>query len=264
MTEIATTDVVRTEVRGRVAILTLHRPEVLNAIGSPTAQRLRACLDELRDDERVRSLVLAGAGRAFCAGADIAEIEACTTAYEFRAFLGGLTELFAYLQAFPMPSVAALHGVALGGGLELALACDLRVAERGTRLGLPEMKLGVLPGAGGTQRLPRLVPPGIARQMILTGEPLDAERAYAVGLVNELAEPGEGLATAVALAERLGSGAPLALAAGKRLIDMGLGMELDAAIGYERETVSVLFGSADRLEGLRAFRDRREATFQGR
>jgi enoyl-CoA hydratase len=257
------TDVIRTEVRGRVAVLTLDRPEALNAIGTATTVRLHAVLDDLRDDDRVRALVLAGAGRAFSAGADLAEIESFTAAAQFGAFVGRLTEAFARLQAFPKPSVAALHGFVLGGGLELALACDLRVAERGTRLGLPEMKLGVLPGAGGTQRLPRLVPVGIAKEMILTGEPVDAERAYAVGLVNELAEPGGGLAAAEALAGRLARGAPLALAAGKRLIDDGLIMDLDAAIGYERETVSVLFCSDDRLEGLKAFRERRAGDFRG-
>ena len=192
------TDILRTEVRGRVAVLTLDRPEALNAIGTATVERLRAVLDGLRDDERIRALVLAGAGRAFCAGADLAEIESFTTAHQFGAFVGRLGGVFALIEEFPKPSVAALHGFAFGGGLELALACDLRVAERGARLGLPEMKLGVLPGAGGTQRLPRLAPPAIAKQMILTGEPIDAERAWAVGLVNELAEPGAGLATAEA------------------------------------------------------------------
>jgi enoyl-CoA hydratase len=257
------TEILRTEVHGAVAVLTLDRPEVLNAIGTPTVRRLRAELDRLRTDERVRALVLAGAGRGFSAGADLAEIESFTTAHQFGAFVGRLTEVFGLVEAFGKPSVAALHGFALGGGLELALACDLRVAERGTRLGLPEMKLGVLPGAGGTQRLPRLAPPALAKQMILTGEPIDAERAWAVGLVNELAEPGGALAAAGALAGRIARGAPLALASGKRLIDDGLGMDLDAAIRYEREAVSVLFGTDDRREGLKAFRDRREPEFRG-
>jgi enoyl-CoA hydratase len=125
------------------------------------------------------------------------------------------------------------------------------------------MKLGVLPGAGGTQRLPRLLPPAIAKQMILTGEPIDAERAWQLGLVNEVAEPGGALAAAEALAAKLTAGAPLALAAGKRLIDHGLGMDLEAAIAYERETVSVLFSTEDRAEGLKAFRERRPGEFRG-
>jgi enoyl-CoA hydratase len=256
-------DILLVDVRDRVAVLTLNRPRALNALGSATVAELRAALAALREDDRVRALVVAGAGRAFSAGADLAEIEAFTTPHQFRAFVGRLTTAFAELQDLPMPSVAALHGFAFGGGLELALACDLRVAERGTRLGVPEMQLGVLPGAGGTQRLPRLVPPAVAKQMILTGEPVDAERAHAVGLVNELAEPGGALAAAEALAARLAAGAPLALAAGKRLIDQGQGMDLDAAIAYERETVSVLFCTEDRVEGLKAFRERRPGEFRG-
>jgi enoyl-CoA hydratase len=177
--------------------------------------------------------------------------------------VGRLTDAYALLEDFPKPSVAAVHGFAFGGGLELALACDLRVAERGTRLGLPEMKLGVLPGAGGTQRLPRLLPPAIAKQMILTGDPIDAERAWQLGLVNELAEPGGALAAAEKLAAGLAAGAPLALAAGKRLIDHGLGMDLTTAIAYERETVTVLFSTEDRAEGLKAFRERRPGEFRG-
>ena len=258
-----TDNVLRVEIRDRVAVLTLNRPEVLNAIGTATANRLQDALDLLHDDDRVRALVIAGEGRAFSAGADLGEIESFTEPYEFRAFVGRMTKVFGNLQGFPKPSVAAVHGFAFGGGLELALSCDLRVAERGARLGLPEMKLGVLPGAGGTQRLPRLIPAAVAKQMILTGEPIDAERAYALGLVNELAEPGDTLATATKLAGQLAAGAPLALAAGKRLIDEGLPMDLDAAIAYERETVSVLFCSRDRAEGLKAFRERRPGDFRG-
>ncbi|MFH0180734.1 enoyl-CoA hydratase/isomerase family protein [Streptomyces cacaoi] len=255
--------VLRVELRDRIAVLTLDRPERLNAVGSGTVDRLTRALNDIRDNDDVRALVVTGAGRAFSAGADLGEIESFTTPGQFRAFVGRLTEAYALLEDFPKPSVAAVHGFAFGGGLELALACDLRVAERGALLGLPEMKLGVLPGAGGTQRLPRLVPPAVAKQMILTGEPIDAERARELGLVNELAEPGAVLETARALATRLAAGAPLALAAGKRLIDYGLGMDLEAAVAYERETVSVLFCTEDRAEGLKAFRERRPGEFRG-
>lgn len=247
-------------IENRVAVLTLDRPDRLNALSAGLADALGAALDELRANEDVRALVVAGAGRAFSAGADLTEIEACATAYEFRAFVEGLTDVFGELERFPKPSVAAVHGFAFGGGLELALACDLRVAERGARLGLPEAKLGVLPGAGGTQRLPRLVPVGIAKEMILTGEPISAERAHQVGLVNELADPGQVLTVACGLAGRLASGSPLALAAGKRLMDS----DIETAIAHERETVAVMFTSEDRAEGLRAFRERRPAEFHGR
>ncbi|MEU3336949.1 enoyl-CoA hydratase/isomerase family protein [Streptomyces sp. NPDC002144] len=253
----------RVELRDHIAVLTLDRPKRLNAVGSETADRLTRALEGIRGNDDVRALVVTGAGRAFSAGADLGEIESFTSPGQFRAFVGRLTEAFALLEDFPKPSVAAVHGFAFGGGLELALACDLRVAERGTRLGLPEMKLGVLPGAGGTQRLPRLLPAAVAKQMILTGEPIDAERAWQLGLVNELAEPGGALAAAEKLAGGLTAGAPLALAAGKRLIDQGLAMSLETAIAYERETVSVLFCTEDRIEGLKAFRERRPGAFRG-
>ncbi len=255
--------VLRVELRDRIAVFTLDRPDRLNSIGTDTAAQLKRALEDVRGNDDVRAVVVTGAGRAFSAGADLGEIESFTTPGQFRTFVGRLTEAYALLEDFPKPSVAAVHGFAFGGGLELALACDLRVAERGTRLGLPEMKLGVLPGAGGTQRLPRLVPKAVAKEMILTGEPIDAERALQLGLVNEVAEPGGALATAEALAARLAAGAPLALAAGKRLVDFGLGMGLEAAIAYERESVAVLFCTEDRAEGLKAFRERRPGEFRG-
>ncbi len=249
--------------RGPVAVLTLNRPARLNAIGSGVLGLLAAAVAAATADERVRALVIAGAGRAFCAGADLTEIESLPNARAFRGFIARMTEVYQLISDCPKPSVAALHGAAFGGGLELALACDLRDAEPGARLGVPEIKLGVLPGAGGTQRLPRLVPAGIAKQMILTGEPLTAARAHALGLVNELAGPGEAVTTALGLAGQLAAGAPLALAAGKRLVDRGLGMDLATAIGYERESVSLLFGTADRAAGLAAFRERRPPVFTG-
>ena len=252
-----------TQTRGQVAVLTLNRPARLNAIGSEVLERLTAAVAAAAADDRVRALVIAGAGRAFCAGADLSEIEALPDARAFRGFIARMTEVYQLISDCPKPSVAALHGVAFGGGLELALACDLRVAEYDARLGVPEMKLGVLPGAGGTQRLPRLVPAAIAKQMILTGEPITAERAHALGLINELAAPGEAVPAALSLAAQVAAGAPLALAAGKRLVDQGLGMDLAAAISYEGESVCMLFGTADRAAGLAAFRERRPPTFTG-
>jgi len=256
-------DTVQAEVRGPVAVLTLNRPPRMNAINRDLLACLTGAVGAAVDNRDVRALVIAGAGRAFSAGADLDEIGALPDAHAFRAFITRMTEVYQVLADCQKPSVAALHGVAFGGGLELALACDLRVAEPGTRLGVPEMKLGVLPGAGGTQRLPRLVPAGLAKQMILTGEPITGERAYVVGLVSELAEPGQALTAAVALAGRLAAGAPLALAAGKRLVDRGAGLDLATAISYEAESVSMLFGTADQAEGLSAFRARRPPTFTG-
>jgi enoyl-CoA hydratase len=252
------------EVRGPVAVLTLNRPGRLNAIGRDVLGLLAKAVAQAAADDRVRALVIAGAGRAFSAGADLGEIEALPDARAFRGFVARMTDVYQMITDCPKPSVAALQGVAFGGGLELALACDLRVAEAGARLGVPEIKLGMLPGAGGTQRLPRLVPAGVAKQMILTGEPITAERAHALGLVNELAGPGEALTAALTLAGQLAAGAPLALAAGKRLVDQGLGLDLTVAISYEGESVAMLFGTADRAAGLAAFRERRPPGFTGR
>jgi len=252
-----------TEMRGPIAVLTLNRPGRLNAIGRDVLGLLAGAVAETAADDRVRVLVIAGAGRAFSAGADLGEIEALPDPRAFRAFIARMTEVYQMIAECPKPSVAALHGVAFGGGLELALACDLRVADENTKLGVPEMKLGMLPGAGGTQRLPRLVPASIAKQMILTGEPITAERAHALGLVNELAAPGEALTAALALARQLAAGAPLALAAGKRLVDHGPGLDLAAAISYEGESVAMVFGTADRAAGLAAFRERRPPVFTG-
>lgn len=249
------------QTNGAITVLTLNRPDRLNAIGSDVLGLLAAAVAAAAADNRVRALVIAGAGRAFCAGADLSEIEALPDARAFRGFIARMTEVYQLISGCQKPSVAALHGVAFGGGLELALACDLRVAEHDARLGVPEMKLGVLPGAGGTQRLPRLVPAAIAKQMILTGEPITG--AHTLGLINELAAPGEAVPAALSLAAQVAVGAPLALAAGKRLVDQGLGMDLAAAISYEGESVSMLFGTADRAAGLAAFRERRPPTFTG-
>ncbi|MGW4984159.1 enoyl-CoA hydratase/isomerase family protein, partial [Streptomyces mirabilis] len=145
------TPVLRVELRDQIAVLTLDRPAQLNAVDSETVDRLTQALNDIRENDDVRALVVTGAGRTFSAGADLGEIESFTTPGQFRAFVGRLTKAYALLEGFPKPSVAAVHGFAFGGGLELALACDLRVAERGARLGLPEMKLGVLPGAGACQ-----------------------------------------------------------------------------------------------------------------
>jgi enoyl-CoA hydratase len=256
-------DVLLVERSGLVIRLTLNRPDQLNAVGTATVQSVHRALDQLEKDDSVRAILLAGAGRNFSAGADIGELEQMSTPRQFRAFIDSLQACFDRLQHFGKPSVAAIQGVAYGGGLELALACDLRVAARDARLGVPEIKLGLLPGAGGTQRLPRLLPAAIAKQMVLTGEPLSGERAYHLGLVNELAEPGEVVSVAQTLATAVAAGAPLALAAGKHLVDAGRAMDLASAVTLERETVAGLFGTSDREEGLRAFRARKPPTFTG-
>ncbi len=248
----------------RVAVLVLDRPDRLNALSSELAAELARVVAEVEADSEVGALVVAGQGRCFSAGADITELDGLDGPHGFAAFVRRLEGALAVLARCPLPSVAAVHGVALGGGLELALACDLRVAESTARLGVPEIKLGLLPGAAGTARLSRMLPPGVAKQLLLTGEPLGAVDAHRLGLVNEVVDEGMAREVAVRLAARLAALPPLALAAAKRVVDEGGQMPLDAAITFERATVAMLFGTEDRVEGIRAFLDKRPPSFTGR
>jgi enoyl-CoA hydratase len=258
-------DVVSVERRAdRVAVLTLNRPDRLNALSSAVASALARNVSELASDDRVGALVVSGAGRAFCAGADITELDTLDSPQDFSAFVSTLTDALRALARCPKPSVAAIHGLALGGGLELALSCDLRVADESAKLGVPEIKLGLLPGATGTARLTRLLPTAIAKQLLLTGEPLTASDALRHGLVNDVVATGGALEAAIEVAARLAALPPLALSAAKRLVDDGAFMPFESAVMLERETVSMLFGTADRVEGVRAFLEKRSPTFHGR
>jgi enoyl-CoA hydratase len=255
-----TGNAVRVDRSDSVGLLTLNRPDRLNAIGTDTIEALVAALDDVLHDGSVGALVVTGEGRAFSAGADIEEFAAFETANEFSAFVHRFTDAYAALQRLPKPSIAAVNGVALGGGFELALACDLRVAAPNARFGVPEIKLGLLPGAGGTARLTRLVPAAVAKQLLLTGEPLSAADAHRLGLVNEVAD--DALDRALQLAAQLAALPADALAAGKRLVDEGAFMPLESAVTLERETVSMLFASPDRSEGVAAFLEKRPARFR--
>jgi len=255
------TSVLRFERHERVALLTLDRPDRLNAIGSDTVAELLAHLEVIEGDEELRAIVITGAGRAFSAGADITELETLRDGADFGRFVSLLTDAYARLQASPVPSIAAINGMAFGGGFELALACDLRLASPGARLGVPEVKLGLLPAAGGSQRLARMVSPGVAKHLLMTGDPISADEALRLGLVNSVHEGV--VEAALALAARLADGPPHALAAAKRLVDEGGPMPLADGIAFERATVSALFDSADRVEGIAAFLAKRPAHFTG-
>lgn len=248
---------------GRIAWIRLEGGDQLNAIGSGTYASLVRHLETIEADGNIRALVVHGAGRGFCAGADIAEISSFADAREFEGFIHGFTDALDRLAASRLPVIAAIHGVALGGGLELALACDIRVAATGSRLGLPEAKLGVLPGAGGTQRLPRIVPPGVVAEMLMLGTLIDADRAHQLGLVNRLAAEDALLAEVAALAGELADGAPLVHATSKRLLLSTATASLADGIVAERQATTALFASADGREGFNAFLDRRRPQFTG-
>lgn len=246
-----------------VAVITLQRADRLNALSSEVAIRLREAVATIDDDHEIRVAVICGEGRAFCAGADITELETFAGSREFTDFVTHLTEAFQTIVRSPKPFVAAVHGAALGGGFELALSCDLRVAEEGTRLGVPEVKLGLLPGATGCVRLARELSPAVAKQLLLTGNPLVAEDALRVGLVNAVVPAGTARAAALDLAGELVSLPPLALAAAKRLVDDSIDAPIEDAIALERSTVARLFDTADRVEGLAAFLEKRAPVFRG-
>lgn len=245
----------------RVAVLTLSRPDKRNALSAELADALGSAVDAVTAGGEAGAIVVAGLGRGFCAGADIATLGTLHSGADFAAFVTHLTDAFDRLAACPLPSVAALHGPALGGGLELALACDLRVADDTTTLGVPEITLGLLPGAGGTARLPRMVPRAVAAEMLLTGLALSAGEAHRLGLVNRVVAAGGALDAAVELAARLAALPAAALAAAKELLAAGPTLPLAEAIGLERSVVSALFDTADRAEGVAAFLGKRPPVF---
>jgi enoyl-CoA hydratase/carnithine racemase len=256
--------VLRCDIDGGVATLTLDRPGRLNAIGSDTVALLHDALDALEADAAARVVVVAGEGKAFSAGADITELDRLDDAPDFARFVRSITDGFGRLAGLPQPSIAAVDGLALGGGFELALACDLRIAGDAARFGVPEVRLGLLPAAAGTQRLARLLPAAVAKHLLMTGEALGAEAALHWGLVNRVVPAGEALATATQLARSLATGPPRALAAAKRLVDEGAELPFDSAVGLERDTVAMLFATNDRREGVTAFLEKRPPRFTGR
>lgn len=240
-----------------VGWLRLEGPDRLNAIGSSTYEALADAVRNFEHDVNVGAVIIHGLGAGFSAGADIEEITAFQTRGQFYAFLQGFTAALDVIASSPLPIIAAVHGPALGGGLELALACDLRVVARDSRLGLPEAKLGVLPGAGGTQRLPRTIPVGIAAEMLMTGEPISGERAYELGLANRVTTADSLLQTATELAAGLLHIAPQAVSATKSLLTVAGSKPLLEGIEAERDVVSDLFDSPAGRAGFNQFGERR-------
>lgn len=249
---------------GEIAVITINRPEVRNALN---LQVKRECLDALREaeaDQEVRVVILTGAGdKAFAAGADIVELQQRTTISEILPQANVTRELAFVLENMAKPTIAAINGYALGGGCELALACTLRIASENARLGLPEINLGIIPGNGGTQRLARLIGKGRALHMILTGEFVEAQESYRIGLVSQVVPQERLMDAAKELARKLSSKSPLAVMAAKQAVNLGSEMELGAGIEYEGKLFAILCGSADKAEGVSAFLEKRKAAFKG-
>lgn len=252
------------ELRDRIATLVIQRPEKLNALNAELIDELDRAVRDLAADDEVRGVILTGAGeKAFVAGADIAELAQLEPLAALRTSRRG-QDVFRALERLPKPVIAAVNGFALGGGLELALACDLRIASENARFGLPEVKLGVIPGYGGTIRLPRLVGRGRALEMIMTGEMIDAAEAHRIGLVNRVVPQAELLEAARALLAKIAANGPLAVALALEAVDRGYDVTLDDGFALESNLFGILAATEDMREGMQAFLEKRAANFQGR
>jgi len=249
-------------VQDRIATLTVNRPEKLNALNAATISELGVAIDDLVARDDVGSVILTGAGRAFVAGADIAELSGLS-ALEGRRLARRGQEIFRRFETSPKPTVAAVNGFALGGGCELAMACHVRIAAEAAKFGQPEVKLGLIPGYGGTQRLPRLVGRGRALQLLLTGEMIDAQEALRIGLVNRVVPTDQLMPAATSLIQQMLMNAPLALGACVDAVDRGLQMGLDDALAMEATQFGVLVTTRDTAEGTRAFVEKRPPRFTG-
>jgi enoyl-CoA hydratase len=256
-------DTLRLTQDGPIAHLQIHRPDKLNALNRTVRRELMEAVDHLAEDESVRVAILSGAGpKAFVAGADVQEFADRSPGEQREAY--DRRRVYDALAQFPKPLIGAVHGYCLGGGSELALACDLRVADRTARFGQAEIRLGLIPGAGGTQRLARLVGPGQAMRIALTGDMIDAEEAYRIGLVEILVEEGNHVEKATELAQRMARWSPVALRLAKRAVRATQEMPLSAGLELEKELFLAAFGSEDGQEGVQAFVEKRDPEFRGR
>ena len=257
-------DFLTLHVEGGLAILTVNRPRVLNSLSIAVLEEMRKALRQLAQDRTVRVVVLTGAGdKAFIAGADIQEMLALTTT-GMREFSRLGQEVTNLLQAMSKVTIAAINGYALGGGFELALACDIRIASDEAQLGLPEVSLGIFPGFGGTQRLPRLIGRGRAAELIFTGERIDAAEALRIGLVNRVVPSEKLLDEAKGLAAQILARAPIAVRHAKEALNRAEETPLQEGLQYERESFGLTAATKDREEGMRAFVGKRKPRFEGK
>jgi enoyl-CoA hydratase len=250
------------ETSNRITILTINRPDKRNALNQATRDEMVQALDSLEKSAESRVLVITGAGdKAFIAGADINEFEGRTALMQRDAMKG--LRIFTAIEEFPKPVIAMINGFCLGGGLELALACDIRIASDNAKLGQPEINLGIIPGGGGTQRLTRLVGEGKAMEIILTGDAIDAAHAKEIGLVNQVVAAADLRNTVLGLAARIAEKSPIALRMAKDAVKSAARMNLREGLEREMDLFSLTFGSEDKAEGVRAFLEKRKPDFKG-
>lgn len=247
-----------------IGIVTINRPKALNALNAATLTDIDQVFDEIAKDDSVKAVIVTGSGeKAFVAGADITEM-APMSAVEGRNF-GKLGQaVFNKVENVNKPVIAAVNGFALGGGCELSMACDFRIASEKAKFGQPEVTLGIIPGFAGTQRLSRLVGKGLAKEILFTGDMIDAQEAHRIGLVNKVVAPEELMAVATKIAKRIASRAPIAIQLCKAAVNEGMDMDLQSGVAYEAEAFGLCFATADQKEGMGAFVEKRKPTFQGK
>ena len=252
------------EKRDGIAYVTVNRPKVLNALNTPTWADLRTAFEKARDDDAVRGVILTGVGdKAFIAGADISELSKVTAVEAEKSSRFGQAVLD-LIENLGKPVIAAINGYALGGGCEIAMACTLRIASENAKFGLPEVKLGLVPGGGGTQRLPRLIGKGRALHLILSGAIIDAGEAYRLGLINEIVPAAELTKRVEAILREILNNAPIAIAYALAVVNKGMDGELAKGLALEAAYFGLCAGTADKIEGTSAFLEKRAAKFQGR
>ncbi len=254
---------IKVETRDGIGVLTVNRPDKLNALNAETVAELHRALEQLAEDQSVRAVVLTGAGeKSFVAGADIGELAQMTPLSGIEVSRQG-QHAFRFLETMRKPVIAAVNGFALGGGLELALACHFRLASENAKFGLPEVKLGIIPGYGGTVRLPRVVGRGRALELMLTGEMMDAQDAYRMGLVNRVYPQAELLGAAEELAKKIAANGPIAVALAIEAVDNGYHASTEDALRLESNLFGLLAATSDMREGMGAFLEKRKANFKG-
>ncbi len=254
---------VRTEFLDNVAVVTIDRPKALNALNTEVISKLSSIFTELDKNEDVACVIIKGEGRAFVAGADIEEMLHMDQ-HEGEIFGSSTSKIFSQISNFRKPVIACVNGYALGGGLELALACDIRYASKEAKFGFPELGLGITPGFSGTQRLPRVVGNGIAKEMLFTSKIIDAEEAYRIGLVNKIFNIEELCDECIKLATEIASKAQIALEYCKTAVDDGLQLSLEDGIVLESKNFGKCFATEDQVEGMKAFLEKRPAKFKNK
>ena len=251
------------EKQDAVCIVKINNPQAMNALNSTVLGELDAAFSEIGKDADVKAVIITGEGRAFVAGADISQMSTMSAA-EGKAFGEQGAAVFRKIEQLPVPVIAAVNGFALGGGCELAMACDIRIASVKAKFGQPEVGLGITPGFSGTQRLPRIVGMGIAKELIYTADIIDAAEAYRIGLVNKLAEPETLMEEVLKMANKIASKAPIAVRYSKEAINTGIQTDMDSAIAIEANLFGLCFASEDQKEGMAAFLKKEAPQFKNR